>query len=90
MLHGAHLEFWIALKDAAEDHLTEGHPHPVVGVCQKGVADAIAVLEPKILPWARPVGRDVHAEGNIQILRRRPQRLVHRIVVPLCPPGDTP
>jgi len=55
MLHGAHLEFWVALKDAAEDHLTEGHPHPVIGVGQEGVADAIAVLEPKILPWARPV-----------------------------------
>src|SRR5215468_2689109 len=22
MLHGTHLEFWVALKDAAEDHLT--------------------------------------------------------------------
>jgi hypothetical protein len=25
----------------------------VIGVGQEGVADAIAVLEPKILPWAR-------------------------------------
>src|SRR5712672_1068576 len=50
MLHGAHLEFWVALKDPAEDHLTEGHPHPMVGVGQEGVADAIAVLEPKSWP----------------------------------------
>src|SRR6516162_2735026 len=82
VLHGADLEFWIALKDAAEDHVSKRHPHPVVGVGQEGVADAVAVLEPKILAWARPVGRDVHAKRNIQILGRRPQRLVHRIVVP--------
>src|SRR6202035_2325606 len=42
VLHGAHLEFWIALKDAAEDHVTKRHPHPVVGVGQEGGADAVA------------------------------------------------
>src|SRR6516162_6708620 len=83
VLHGADLEFWIALEDAAEDHVGKRHPHPVVGVGQKGVAHTVAVLEPKILSRARPVGRDVHAKGNIQILGRRPQWLVHRIVVPL-------
>src|SRR5439155_253593 len=31
VLHGAHLEFWIALEDAAEDHVTKRHPHPVLG-----------------------------------------------------------
>src|SRR5258708_34060084 len=56
VLYGAHLELWIALEDAAEDHVAKRHPHPVVGVGQEGIAAAVAVLEPKILPWARPVG----------------------------------
>src|SRR5271155_6102329 len=55
VLHGADLEFWIALKDAAEDHVSKRHPHPMVGVGQKGIADAVAGLERKILSWARPV-----------------------------------
>src|SRR5271155_303269 len=55
VLHGADLKFWIALKDAAEDHVSKRHPHPVVGVGQKGIADAVAGLERKILSWARPV-----------------------------------
>src|SRR5438132_13201476 len=28
MLHGADLELWVELKDAAEYHLTAGHPNP--------------------------------------------------------------
>ena len=83
MLDGADLEFRIALEDAAEDHVAERHPHPVVGVGQEGIAGAVAVLKCKILPGARPVGRDVHAERNIEILGRRPQRLVHGTVVAL-------
>ena len=39
-----------------------------VGVGQEGIADALAVLERKILSWARPVGRD--GRGS-----RRPQTL---------------
>jgi len=44
VLHGAHLEFWIPLEDAAEDHVAQRHPHPVVSVGEKGIADAVAVL----------------------------------------------
>src|ERR1700728_3448494 len=83
VLHGAHLESWIALKDAAEDHVAKRHPHPVVGVGQEGIADAVAILQRKILPWTRPVGRDVHAKRNIQILGSGPQGLIHGIIVPL-------
>ena len=55
----------MALKDPAEDHVGQGHAHPVVRVGEEGGTDAIGLLPERQIPgrrlagWWRCAGRGV-------------------------------
>src|SRR4029453_14036880 len=79
VLHGADMQARIALKDAGEDHMPEGHTHPMIGVGQEGWPGAAVVLEGQA--GRRAVGGNVQAQGHVEILSCSPERLVLWTVV---------
>ena len=50
------------------------HAHPVIDIRQKGGTDRFQVNQGRV--WSGPVGRNVQAQREAQILGRGPQRLV--------------
>src|SRR5215468_3553927 len=57
VLHCADAQAWVALEDAGEEHVTQRHAYPVIGVGEQGGPGTAVVFER--YAWRGAIGGDV-------------------------------